>query len=60
MSMIRLGPALASVAVLAVGIAACGGSSKDTGNFGSSSGGASKSSTISEAGSTFTAPVYRR
>jgi len=51
--------ALASVAVLALGLAACGSSSKSssTSSTSSSSGG---SATISGAGSTFAAPVYEQ
>src|SRR5438445_12179662 len=52
--------ALASVALLAIGLAACGSSKKSTGSTpatGSSSGG---SATISGAGSTFAAPVYQQ
>jgi phosphate transport system substrate-binding protein len=53
--MIRLAPAVACAAALAVGVAACG--SGDTGGSSSSSN-SSKSSTLSGAGSTFAAPVY--
>src|SRR3989440_11114302 len=52
--------ALASVALLAIGLAACGSSKKSTASTpatGSSSGG---SATISGAGSTFAAPVYQQ
>jgi phosphate transport system substrate-binding protein len=54
----RIG-ALASVAVLALGLAACGSSSKSSSSSSasSSSGG---STTISGAGSTFAAPVYEQ
>jgi phosphate transport system substrate-binding protein len=58
MSISRLTPTLASAIALAVGLAACGGSSNDTGNP-SSGGSGSKSSTITGAGSTFAAPVYQ-
>ena len=49
---------LASVAVLALGLAACGSSSKSSSSSTSSSSGAS--GTISGAGSTFAAPVYEQ
>ena len=48
--------ALASVAVLALGLAACGSSSKSS----SSSTSSGASGTISGAGSTFAAPVYEQ
>jgi phosphate transport system substrate-binding protein len=51
--------ALAGVAVLALGLAACGSSSSSSSSSSStSSGGAS--GTISGAGSTFAAPVYEQ
>lgn len=53
----RIG-ALASVAVLALGLAACGSSS--TSSSSSSSSSSSASGTISGAGSTFAAPVYEQ
>jgi phosphate transport system substrate-binding protein len=49
--------ALASVALLALGLAACGSSSSSSSGSTSSSGG---SATISGAGSTFAAPVYEQ
>jgi phosphate transport system substrate-binding protein len=59
MSITRLGPALASVAALAVVAAGCG-SSNDTGNPGGSGGSnSSKAVTLNGAGSTFAAPVYQ-
>ena len=48
--------ALASAAVLALGLAACGSSSKSSSSSTSSGG----STTISGAGSTFAAPVYEQ
>jgi phosphate transport system substrate-binding protein len=58
MSTTRLAPALVA---LAITVAACGSSSKDTGNPGSSGGSSnsSKSVTLNGAGSTFAAPVYQ-
>jgi phosphate transport system substrate-binding protein len=55
----RIG-ALAGIALLALGVAACGSSSKTTSSSSaaSSSGSSSASGTISGAGSTFAAPVY--
>jgi phosphate transport system substrate-binding protein len=60
MSITRLVPALASVTALAIGVAACGSSNKDTGNPSSSGGSNStKAVTLNGAGSTFAAPVYQ-
>jgi phosphate transport system substrate-binding protein len=56
----RIG-ALASVALLAVGLAACGSSSSSSSSSGSSTSASSGgSATISGAGSTFAAPVYEQ
>jgi phosphate transport system substrate-binding protein len=55
--------ALASVALLALGLAACGSSSSSSSSSGSSSTSSSSSSgsaTVSGAGSTFAAPVYEQ
>src|SRR5271169_2054784 len=54
----RIG-ALASVALLAVGLAACGSSSSSSSSS-STSASSGGSSTISGAGSTFAAPVYEQ
>src|SRR5689334_13562601 len=56
MSTIRLAPALVALALV---VAACGSSSKDTGNPGSSSSGGAGGVTLNGAGSTFAAPVYQ-
>jgi len=52
--------ALAGVALLALGLAACGSSSSSTTSSSSTSSSASASGTISGAGSTFAAPVYEQ
>jgi phosphate transport system substrate-binding protein len=61
----RLLPALAIVAALATGAAACGSSddnssSSSSGSSGSSGSNASASGTVNGAGSTFAAPVYQQ
>lgn len=52
--------ALAGVAALALGLAACGSSSSSTSSSATSSSTSSVSGTISGAGSTFAAPVYEQ
>jgi phosphate transport system substrate-binding protein len=62
MNLNRLLPALAVSAALALGAAACGSSSNDTGNPSNPSSGSSGSTsgTVNGAGSTFAAPVYQQ
>ena len=52
--------ALASVALLTLGLAACGSSSSSSSSTSSSTSSSSASGTISGAGSTFAAPVYEQ
>jgi phosphate transport system substrate-binding protein len=52
--------ALASTAVLAIGLGACGSSSKSTSSGGSGAAKSGGSGTVSGAGSTFAAPVYQQ